>query len=92
MSNGWNHDFDFQDVPDGVMKAIRDNIKKWDDAHRAWSETNLKRRQEELKRLETEHEKLLGYDQLRKVPEPKYCKCTFCPCMNDGDGGLMINE
>ena len=92
MNNGWDRDFDLQSVSEDVMKAIRDNIKKWDDAHRVWSETNLKRKQEELKRLETEHEKLLGYDQMRKVPEPKYYKCTFCPCMNGGDGGLTIND
>lgn len=92
MSNGWSHDFDFKDVPDGVMEAIRENIKKWNDAHRAWREEATKRQREEVERLEAEHEKLLGYDQLRKVPKPKCCKCAFCPCMNGGDGGLIIND
>lgn len=92
MNNGWDYEFDLQSVPDEVIKSIRDSIKKWDDAHRAWNEKNLKRRQEELKRLETEHEKLLEYDQLRNVPEPRFCKCAFCPYMNDGHGGLVVYE
>lgn len=92
MSNGWSHDFDLKDVPDGVMKAIRENLKKWDDAAREWREEATKRQREEVEKLKAEHEKLVGYDQLQKVPEPKFCKCTFCPCMNGGDGGLIIND
>ena len=88
MDNGWSQDFDLRSVSEEVMKDIRDNIKMWDAALQKRNEEILQARQEEVKRLESEHEKLMGDKQILSAPEPKFCKCTFCPCMNGGDGGI----
>lgn len=91
MTNGWSHDFDLDSVPEGVMWSIRDNIKKWDDAHRVWSEEMLEKKREEVKRLEAEHNELVSSDKICAVSAPQYVKCIFCPCMNGGEGGF-VNE
>lgn len=92
MSDGWSQDFDLKSVPEELMKNVRDNIKMWDAALQKRNEEIIKTRQEEVKRLEAEYNKLIGDKQLRNMPEPKYCKVYFCPCMNGGDGGFVVNE
>lgn len=92
MNNGWDCDFDLQCVPEEVMKGIRDNIKMWDVALQKRNDEIIKMRREEVKRLEAKYNELMDDKQLRNMPEPKYCKCYFCPCMNDGDGGFVIDE
>ena len=88
MSDGWSQDFDLKSVPEEVLSSIRDNIKMWDDALQRRNEEILQMRQEEVGRLEAEYKRLMGDKQLRNIPEPKYRKVYFCPCMNGGDGGF----
>lgn len=92
MSDGWSQDFNLKSVSEEVMNSIRDNIKMWDSALQKRNDELIKMRQEEVKRLEAERKKLMGNKQLRNMPEPKYCKCYYCPCMNGGDGGFVIDE
>jgi len=92
MSDGWSQDFNLQCAPEEVMNSIRGSIKKWDAALQKRNEEIINMRQEEVKRLESEYKKLMGDKQLRNMPEPKYRKWYFCPCMNGGDGGFVIDE
>jgi hypothetical protein len=92
MINGWSHDFDLDSVPEKVMQSIRDNIKKRDDAVRVLREEGLSKLREEVERLEAEHNELVGSDKICAVPAPQYVECIFCPCMNGGDGGLIMND
>lgn len=92
MNNGWSQEFDLQSVPDEVIKGILENIKMWDAALQKHNESRLKRMREEAKGLEVECKKLMGDGQTFNVPEPKYRKWYFCPCMNSGDGGFVVNE
>lgn len=89
MTNGWSHTFDLDSVPDELMRSIRDNIKKWDDAARIWREEGLSKLREEVERLEAEHNELVSSDKICAVPAPQYVKCIFCPCMNGGEGGIV---
>lgn len=91
MNNGWDHDFDLQDIPEEIIRAIKDNLKKWDDAAQIWHEEMLKRKQEEIEWLMAEHDKLVDNKEIREVSKPKYLRCFNCPCMNDGDGGMVID-
>ena len=92
MACGFDKEFDLQSVPDEVIKGIRESIKLWDAALQKRNEEIIRERQEEIKRLEAEHNELMGDKQLHNVPKPKCCKMYFCPCMNDGDGGLVTDE
>ena len=91
MINGWSHNFDLDSVPEKLMQSIRDNIKKWDDATRAWRKEGLSKLREEVERLEAEHNELVSSDKIYTVPAPQYVKCIFCSCMNGGEGGV-VNE
>lgn len=92
MSDGWSQEFDLKSVPEEVMSSIRDNIKMWDIALQKRNEEILQTRQEEVRRLEAEYNELMGVRQTLDVPEPKYRKWGFCPCMNGGDGGFIVYE
>lgn len=92
MAEGWSQDFDPKSIPEEVMSSIRDSIKKWDTALQKRNDEIIKMRQEEVKRLEAEYKKLIGDRQILSVPEPKYCKCYFCPCMDGGNGGFVVDE
>lgn len=92
MSDGWSHGFDLQSVPDEVIKSIRESIKLWDAALQKRNEEIIKIRQEEIERLKAQYDELVGDNKECVVPNPNYIKYGFCLCMNDGDGGLVIDE
>lgn len=92
MNNGWSQEFDLQSVPEEVRKDVRDNIKMWEDALQKHNESRLERMRKEAKWLEAEHKELIGNGHTFNAPEPKYHKWYFCPCMNGGDGGFVVNE
>ena len=92
MPDGWSHEFDLQSIPEEVMNDIRDNIKMWDAALKKRNDEIIRERQEEVKRLEAEYNELMSDKQLHNMTEPKYRKWYFCPCMNGGDGGFIVDE
>lgn len=92
MISGFDQEFDLQSIPEEVMKGIQDNMKMWDAALQKRNEEIIKTMQEEVKRFEAEYNESIGDKRLRNMPEPKYRKWYFCPCMNGGDGGFMVNE
>lgn len=92
MISGFSQNFDLQDVPIEIIDSIRKNIKKWDIALQKQNEEIIKKRREEVKRLEAEYKNLINYEQLRKIPKPKYYKWVYCPCANGGEGGFFIDE
>lgn len=91
MHKGWSHEFDLKSVPEEVLSSIRDNIKMWDDFLQRRNEEILQARQEEVRRLEAEYKRLMGDNQALNVPEPKYRKWYFCPYMNSGGGGFVVD-
>jgi len=92
MPDGWNHEFDLNNVLDEVMRVIQNGIKIWDDAAKEYNEERIKNRQEESERLKTQYEELKGDVGNCVVPNPNYYKCGYCPCINGGDGGLIQSE
>ena len=92
MSDGWSQDFDLKSVPEEVMNGIRDNIKMWDAALQKRNEDIIKMRQEEIERLKAQYDELIGDEKECIIPNPNYIKWQYCPCMNGGDGGFVIDE
>lgn len=92
MPDGWSHEFDLNNVPNEVMRIIQNGIKIWDDAVKEYNEERIKKKQEEIERLKAQYEEIKGDVKNCIVSNPKYYKCGYCPCMNDGDGGFVIDE
>jgi len=91
--SGWSSDFDIQSIPGWLEleNAIRKNKEKCEEALRKRSEEILKKRQEEVDRLKGQLNELMCKAQLKEAPVPKYVEAMWCPCMNDGHGGIVID-
>ncbi len=87
-----SQEFDLKSIPDEVMKGVRDNIKMWDAALQKRNDEIIKMKQEEIERLKAQYDELVGDEKECIIPNPNYIKYPYCPCMNCGDGGFVIDE